>query len=46
MCDFYSNLYKSSNINDADIDYLQRIEMPVLSDELKKNNFFNKILLS
>ena len=36
MCDFYSNLYKSNNINDADIDnYLQRIETPVLSDELK-----------
>ena len=36
MCDFYSNLYKSNNINDADIDnYLQRIDTPVLSDELK-----------
>ena len=36
MCNFYSNLYTSNNIDDADIDsYLQRIETPVLSEELK-----------
>ena len=36
MCNFYSNLYTSNNIDDADIDsYLQRIETPVLSEDLK-----------
>ena len=37
MCDFYSNLYETKNINDADIDeYLISTETPSLSEELKQ----------
>ena len=36
MCDFYSNLYETKNIDDADIDdYLNSTNTPILSDELK-----------
>ena len=36
MCDFYSNLYETKSINDADIDeYLISTETPTLSEELK-----------
>ena len=36
MCDFYSNLYDTKSINDADIDeYLISTETPTLSEELK-----------
>ena len=36
MCDFYSNLYETKSINDADIDeYLFSTETSTLSEELK-----------